>query len=212
MPVAKYRSRRKRLTTRHKGGAEKPKPKEKKGGAVPTKILDVHPSAHHPEDLVKVMQSVPEATSIARKMLQEHHEVARAVKAPIRFPQYRARVADHSVDLHAMAKAIFKKHKFKHMPKLGGGLSAKQVIGVARQVGDPIKEANKAKNSYDQVNLHDWSAKGVGRNIAHGYSGNFHVAAGHMKATNIATAGAFGGMLLPAANAFSAVGDAFGSL
>ena len=99
---------------------------------------------------------------------------------------------------------------FKH--ELGGGIDAKQVLGVARTIGDPIKEAQKAKSQYDKMDFHDTSARGIASNATHAYGGNFHVAAGHMKAANIATAGVFSAGLLPASNAFSAVGDGFGSL
>ena len=86
------------------------------------------------------------------------------------------------------------------------------VVKAARQVGDPIKEVEKAKGSYDKINMNDWSASGVGKNAARAYSGNFHAASGHMKAANIATLGAFSGALLPASNAFSAVGDGIGKV
>ena len=99
---------------------------------------------------------------------------------------------------------------FKH--ELGGGIDAKQVLSVARTIGDPIMEAQKAKSQYDKIDFHDTSARGLASNATHAYGGNFHVAAGHMKAANIATAGVFSAALLPASNAFSAVGDGIGSL
>ena len=219
--VAKYKSRRRTQRRIPPGGLKK----KKKGGGlledvaevaksvmpVPAEQLDVHTSALHPEDIVKAVQHQPEIEHIGRELLEQHDNVKRYAKK-VRFPRWMASKPDRSVDLTAMAKSIYKKHRHRHMPKLGGGVSAKQVFDVARTVGDPIKEVQKAKSQYDKIDMNDWSAGGIASNASHAYSGNFHAGAAHMKAANIATLGAFSGALLPASNAFSAVGDGIGGL
>ena len=137
------------------------------------------------------------------------HQIAESSKAQLRHhlrnPDMHKAISDV---MHVAEKggAI----SFRH--ELGGGIGAKEIIDVARTVGDPIKEANKTKAAYDKVDFNDTSFRGMASNAKNMYSGNFHAASTHMKAANIATAGVFSGALLPASNAFSAVGDAFGGL
>jgi hypothetical protein len=200
MPVAKYRSRRKQLK-RHRAG--------KKGGgiSIPKIIHDVHTSAHHPEDLVKVLQSAPESAHIAHKLLREHANVAHAIKHKIaRFPRWKARVPDRSIDLHAMAKTIFKKHNYRSLPKLGGSVNKLEyAVNVAKQIHDPITEGQAAKSSYDKVDFHDRSARGWAKNATTGLAGNFHVASTHMK-TGMTFIPGLAGFLEGGAQGFSGVG------
>ena len=158
--VAKYKSRRRTQRRIPPGGLKK----KKKGGGlledvaevaksvmpVPAEQLDVHTSALHPEDIVKAVQHQPEIEHIGRELLEQHDNVKRYAKK-VRFPRWMASKPDRSVDLTAMAKSIYKKHRHRHLPKLGGGVSAKQVFDVARTVGDPIKEVQKAKSQYDKI-------------------------------------------------------------
>ena len=98
---------------------------------------------------------------------------------------------------------------FKH--ETGGGLS--DIVNAAKNIANPIKEANAAKDQYDQIDLHDHSVKGMAHNTLHAYSGNFHVGSAYMKASAIA-APAFAGAFLPASEGFSGVSkglDAVGS-
>jgi len=135
-----------------------------------------------------------------------HSSKAELQRAVEKNPLFRDAVSDA---MHVAQKggAIHWKHE------VGGSLdTVMKVANVAKQVGDPVTEAGKTKDSYDKVNLNDWSAKGVAKNTFHGYSGNFHAAATHMKAANIASLGTFSAALIPAAQGFSAVGDAFGKL
>ena len=94
--------------------------------------------------------------------------------------------------------------------EVGGGFS--DIVKVARQIGDPIKEVAKAKGAYDEIDMHDWSARGMLKNYVTGVAGNAHVAAAHMKAANIASMGLGSAELLPASNAFGAVGDGLQSV
>ena len=95
---------------------------------------------------------------------------------------------------------------------MGGGIEVKDVAKAVTQVGDPVAEAEKAKNTYDKIDMHDWSAKGMAKNYLTGVAGNAHVAAAHMKGANIATLGAGSGALLPASAAFSFAGDKLSQL
>ena len=208
--MGKYRSRRKQLKrNKPKGGAVKP--------TVP-KQADVHTSAHHPEDLIRVMQAQPDPTveDHAMELLHSHAKVAKAEKHPIaRFKRYVARRADHSIDLHSMAKTIYRKYSHQPIPKTRGGAITKQqavdgAISVASKVADPITEANRARGQYDQIDMGDWSGHGMVSNARHAYSGNFHAASAHMKAANIASLGVFSAPLLGAAAGFSAVGSGIG--
>jgi hypothetical protein len=191
-----YRSRRKQVSRRY--------PKKKGGALVVPKHEDVHTSQHHPEDLVKVLQSVPEAASVAHKMLKEHAAVKKFTNVKTRFPRWKARIPDRSLDLHAFAKSIYKKHSYREMPRLGGSLS--DVVNVAKKIGDPIQEAKASKDSYDGVNFHDTSFRGAVRSGLSAYGGNFHAASSHMKAASLIPGAQ---MIAPAAQAFSAVGYGF---
>jgi len=201
MPVAKYRSR--RSAKRFKANV----PKKKTGGSVGSVASvavkhDVHMSAHHPEDLIQAVQHQPEIAHVAHELLQQHATVAKNVTH--RFRRWNPRRMERSIDLHAMAKSIFKRHKFKHMPKLGGGIEQlENVAKIANKMGNPIKEAEATKSSYDKVDFNDTSARGVLRSGISAYAGNFHAASTHMK-----TAALIPGAqaIEPAAQAFSAVG------
>ena len=90
---------------------------------------------------------------------------------------------------------------FKH--ETGGGLGS-AAVHVAKNIANPIKEAQAAKSQYDQIDLHDTSAGGMAHNALHAYSGNFHVGSAAMKASAIA-APAFAGAFLPASEGFAGV-------
>ena len=222
--VAKYKSRRRTQRRIPPGGLKK----KKKGGGlledvaevaksvmpVPAVQHDVHVSAHHPEDIVKAVQAQPEIEHIGRELLEQHDNVKRYAKK-VRFPRWMASKPDRRVDLTAMAKSIYKKHRHRHMPKLGGGVTVQDLKNVAetvRKANDPLEEAVKVKSSYDKVNFNDMhSARGVGRNVVTGLAGNFHVAATHMKTANMFIPGA-AAFLEPGAQGFSAVGTGLDKL
>jgi len=151
--------------------------------------------SHHHHDVTAAMDKIKTIHESSKSQLRKH----------LRNPDMHRAISDV---MHVAEKggAVSMKHE------LGGGIDANQALGVARTIADPIKEAQKAKSQYDKINVHDRSARGFGSNATHALGGNFHVAAGHMKAANIATAGVFSGALLPASNAFSAVGDGIGSI
>jgi hypothetical protein len=174
--------------------------KSKKGGAIP-EIHDVHTSAQHPEKLLHAIQAQPEIADIAHTMLRQHVNVAKAIKHAPRFPRFAARIPDKSIDVHSLARSIFKKHKLIHMPTLGGGVS--DIINVANKIGNPIEEAKAAKGSYDGVDFGDRSARGMLRSGISAYAGNFHTASTHLKTAALIPGAQ---IIEPAAQGFSAVG------
>ena len=199
--MGKYRSRRQLKKYKKKGGGIEAVAAENTKFQVP-KQAAVHTSAHHPEDLVKVVQSQPEAQVIehAKGLLETHAKVDRIFP---RFPRYKLFEPDTSINLDAMAHSIYKRHTHQELPKVGGGLDVdelEQVVDVARKIGDPIKSAQKAKGSYDRVNFNDTSARGIARSTLSAYAGNFHVSAAHQKT---------GGLLIPGAQVLTASGNAF---
>ena len=216
--VNKYRSRRKQLK-KHKA--------TKRGGAIakmqtiPEEHHDVHTSAHHPQDLVGVLQSAPaEAMHVAKKLLQDHHRVKQHVERGLtQFTRFKARIPDKSLDIASMAKAIYKKHKYHHLPKLGGGLSFNKAVSYAEtgvEVAKMVKgivdpDIKEAKRQYDQVNLHPKNFREGARSVAHALSGNFRVGSGYMKGASMAFLPA-AGELLPASAGFAIASDAFDEL
>ncbi len=169
------------------------------------KLSAVHTSIHHPEDLVKVVQSQPESQVIehAMELLETHANVDRVFP---RFPRFKLHEPDTSINLDAMAHSIYKRHTHQDLPKFGGGLDeVEHVVDIARKIGDPIKSAQKAKGSYDRVNFSDTSARGIARSTLSAYAGNFHTSAAHQKTAGIVIPGAQ--VLMGSGNAFDLVGD-----
>ena len=169
-----------------------------------TKKEDVHPTAYHPEELVQVMQSVPEAAHVAEDLLRQHSNIN--IKHIPRFPRWRHSEPDRSIDLEAMAKSIFKKHSYRQLPKLGGGLS--DVVKIAKKTLDPLSELHEAHKSYNRVNLKPKNLRQFGRSAAAAYSGNFHVGSAYLKGAAI-VAPEFAAPLLGAAAGFSGVSKGF---
>ena len=103
-----------------------------------------------------------------------------------------------------------------HQP-IGGGLSFDSALSGVKVLSklNPLDSFKDAKSNYDKIDLHDWSARGMAKNALHAYSGNFHAAAGKMKADSALAAmtgvGApEGAVLQGAAQGMGAVGSGLG--
>ena len=211
MAVGKYRSRRS-------------KKKKRGGGILDEAVSTVSKTVSKAKDIqLKVSDKLFRQARAAgdalpgkaRKFVDSEKRVARKLFAGYMRP-YEQRHPRRNVDLGAMAASIAKKHVYR---KLGGGLDLSnvdwgKVVSTARQFADPIKEVQKAKKEYDQINLRDMARGDLsawGKSYGHAVAGNAHVASAHAKGSVIAAPEA-APLLLPAANAFSGIGDGVAAL
>ena len=191
--VAKYKSRRRTQRRIPPGGLKK---KKKAGGlkiasaaksiaklVVPAQH-DVHTSALHPQDIVQAIQHQPEIEHIGRELLQQHENVKRYAKK-VRFPRWMSHKPVRNVDVAAMAKSIYKKHRHRHMPKLGGSLSSgfDKLAGYADKNLNPLRELEKGVQQYNKINFN--TAFDNPRNFAKtamaAEAGNFHLGSAALK-------------------------------
>ena len=134
--------------------------------------------------------------------LHHFHEILGSSKRTV-----QQKIKQHSGFKQAVSDAMHSAEKggaidFKH--EVGAGLS--DVVNFATNLANPIKEAKAAKDQYDQIDLHDVSARGVTKNALHAYSGNFHVGSAYMKGSALA-APAFSGAFVPASEGFRGISE-----
>ena len=164
-----------------------------------------------------------------------HHHRHRGTQHPKHFQKIaRASREQLTHDIHHGSEDLMRAvHESIHSAKVGGGFSFDHVHHIARHIHhpitggslkkaftgakalaalNPIKSLQSAKKSYDKIDLHDWSDRGMLNNTLNAYSGNFHVGAAHLKGASAVAAATLVGspaalLLEPAAIGMDFTGD-----
>ena len=164
------------------------------GNHAPTVFHHRHRASQHKKHFKKITEST--RASLAQD-LAGNKEMHRAVHE-----------AMHSAHLGGGFDFSHAIHVAEHLTEpVGGAFDFGTVVSTAKRLADPVEQVVEAKHEYDQVNLSDWSARGMARNAGHAFAGNTRMAAAHMKATSLAAPEA-APMLLPASEGFVGLGNA----
>ena len=175
-----------------------------------------HPLEHDPDDLIQIAQKhIAEAPHIAHQIVGQ----ARRIPSSIHFKPRKVstRFGDKRHDYMAHAYKVRQQfgvdaHAMTHHRRVAGALDFKSIFNDTKKLAtgfNPADSADKAMGSFNKINLHDTSVRGIAKNALHGYAGNLraHAAYAQTSALMLSPAVALGAAV-PMAG-FAATGQAF---
>ena len=151
-----------------------------------------HPLEHHPEDLIREAQKhIESAPHIAHEIVSH----ARFLPDKLDFVRRRVstRFGDKSHDYMAHAYKVkqmfgFDSHAKTHHRRVAGALDFKSIFDDTQELAtgfNPADSAGAAMDSFNKINLHNTSARGIARNALHGYAGNLRAHAAYAQTTGL---------------------------
>ena len=175
-----------------------------------------NPLEQDPQDLIDVAQkhieSAPhhahEILGLARKVPALHN---------FRTRQASTRFSDKRHDFMALAHRVRQQfsqdaHPKMHHKRVAGALDFKSIFSDTKKLAEgfnPADSAGAAMDSFNKINLHDTSAKGIAKNALHGYAGNLRAHAAYAQTAGLALTPAVAlGAAVPMAG-FAATGQGF---
>ena len=175
-----------------------------------------HPLEHHPEDLIQEAQKhIETAPHIAHEIINRARFIPSRLDFAPKPPS--TRFGDKSYDYMAHAykvKQMFggDQHVKTHHRRVAGALDFKSVFHDTTELAtgfNPADSAGKAMNSFNKINLHNTSMRGIAKNALHGYAGNLRAHAAYAQTTGLMlTPGVALGAAVPMAG-LAATGQAF---
>ena len=151
-----------------------------------------HSLDHSPAEVVKavaphVMDHPEKVDAILKSLV---HNIEPVYRNP---PKYTSRFPDLSgPDPMVIAKQLRTRLGFDKAPhERHGGNVFGELKGMTKSLVDAFNPAESAKASigeFNQIKLKDTSARGIARNMLHGYAGYLHGQAAYAKTTGLAVA------------------------
>ena len=146
-----------------------------------------HPHQHDPQDIIDVAQKhIGSAPHFAQSLLGSMvHEIPKHYNfAPLplttRFSDKRANYMGHAMKVrHTFGTDD---HAKTHHHRVAGALDFKQVFSDTKTLAEgfnPADSAGKAMDSFNKINLHNTTARGIAKNALHGYAGNLRAHAAY---------------------------------
>ena len=173
-----------------------------------------HPAAgHDPQDIVDVASKhIGTAPHFAHQLLDKFvHDIPKHYDyAPT---PLTTRFADRKANY--LAHAVKVRHDFStdeqpksHHGRVAGALDFKQVFSSTKTLAEgfnPADSAGRAMDSFNKINLHNTTARGIAKNALHGYAGNLRAHAAYSQMTGLALTPAIAmGSAVPMAGLYGA--------